>query len=47
MKRCEDYTRERKSEFIMECPKDKDDGWRMEERRREMEIENKDKSDED
>ena len=26
MKRCEDYTRERKSEFIMECPKDKDDG---------------------
>ena len=26
VKRCEDYTRERKSEFIMECPKDRDDG---------------------
>ena len=26
MRRCEDYTRERKSEFMMECPKDRDDG---------------------
>jgi len=26
VKRCEDYTRERKSEFIMECPKEKDVG---------------------
>lgn len=26
VRRCEDYTRERKSEFMMECPKDRDDG---------------------
>ena len=26
MRRCEDYTREKKSEFMMECPKDRDDG---------------------
>jgi len=26
VRRCEDYTREKKSEFMMECPKDRDDG---------------------
>ena len=26
VRRCEDYTRARKSEFVMECPKDRDAG---------------------